>query len=328
MQRTIDGLSVTIVRKSIKNMHLRVLSPNGEIQITAPNRLSVSQIDRFVREKRGWIEARQQQLAARPVATDPAFVDGQTVYLWGGSYTLRLEEAARGRSALQRGQEIVLSVHPEDDTSQRESLLNDFYREALSERIAARLPLWEARTGLHPSAWQIKNMKTRWGTCNTATRKIWLNLQLVKQPPVCLDYVIAHELAHLRGVAREDEANFCAVVACMESGDEDYRYSGALLAYIYLGNALYRADYDAWREVYSTLSENVRADLRANNDYWARFETPAADVSEKVYESFLQTYGDDRGMQSYGACVDLLTVYYLDTEEGLLCAKGAVSDAD
>ena len=198
MQRTIDGLCVTIVRKSIKNMHLRVLSPNGEIQITAPNRLPLSQIDRFVREKRGWIAARQQQLAARPVATDPAFVDGQTVYLWGGSYTLRLEEAARGRSALQRGQEIVLSVHPEDDTSQRESLLNDFYREALSERIAARLPLWEARTGLHPSAWQIKNMKTRWGTCNTATRKIWLNLQLAKQPPVCLDYVIAHELTHLR----------------------------------------------------------------------------------------------------------------------------------
>lgn len=198
MQRTIDGLSVTIVRKSIKNMHLRVLSPDGEIQITAPNRLPLSQIDRFVREKRGWIEARQQQLAERPAATNPAFADGQTVYLWGGSYTLRLEEASRGRSALQRGQEIVLSVHPEDDTSQRESLLNDFYREALSNQIAARLPLWEARTGLHPSAWQIKNMKTRWGTCNTATRKIWLNLQLAKQPPVCLDYVIAHELTHLR----------------------------------------------------------------------------------------------------------------------------------
>ena len=198
MQRTIDGLSVTIVRKSIKNMHLRVLSPDGEIQITAPNRLPLSQIDRFVREKRGWIEARQQQLAERPAATNPAFADGQTVYLWGGSYTLRLEEASRGRSTLRRGQEIVLSVHPEDDTSQRESLLNDFYREALSNQIAARLPLWEARTGLHPSAWQIKNMKTRWGTCNTATWKIWLNLQLAKQPPVCLDYVIAHELTHLR----------------------------------------------------------------------------------------------------------------------------------
>lgn len=133
--------------------------------------------------------------------------------------------------------------------------------------------------------------------------------------PVCLlSSTIAHELAHLRGVAREDEANFCAVVACMESGDDEYRYSGALLAYIYLGNALYSADYDAWHEVYSSLSEAVRADLTANNAYWKQFETPAADVSEKVYESFLQTYGDDRGMQSYGACVDLLTVYYLNAE--------------
>ena len=133
--------------------------------------------------------------------------------------------------------------------------------------------------------------------------------------PACLlPSTIAHELAHLRGVAREDEANFCAVVACMESGDDEYRYSGALLAYIYLGNALYSADYDAWKEVYSSLSENVRADLTANNAYWKQFETPAADVSERVYESFLQTYGDDRGMQSYGACVDLLTVYYLNAE--------------
>lgn len=133
--------------------------------------------------------------------------------------------------------------------------------------------------------------------------------------PVCLlPSTIAHELAHLRGVAREDEANFCAVVACMESGDDEYRYSGALLAYIYLGNALYSADYDAWHAVYSSLSEAVRADLTANNAYWKQFETTAADVSEKVYESFLQTYGDDRGMQSYGACVDLLTVYYLNAE--------------
>jgi hypothetical protein len=134
--------------------------------------------------------------------------------------------------------------------------------------------------------------------------------------PACLlPSTIAHELSHLRGVAREDEANFCAVFACMESGDADYTYSGALLAYIYLGNALCDADYDAWYAVYSSLSENVRADLKVNNAYWKQFETPAADVSEKVYESFLETYGDDRGMQSYGACVDLLVIYYLTAAE-------------
>ena len=72
----------------------------------------------------------------------------------------------------------------------------------------------------------------------------------------------------------------------MESGDEDYRYSGALLAYIYLGNALYRADYDAWREVYSTLSENVRADLRANNDYWARLKRPRRTCPKRCMNRF------------------------------------------
>ena len=150
MQRTIDGLSVTIVRKSIKNMHLRVLSPNGEIQITAPNRLSVSQIDRFVREKRSWIERRQQILAARPAPTCPDFSDGQTVYLWGESRRLRLEPAARGRNAFLRDQDIVLQVHPGDTPAQRQALLNSFYRAQLDARIRACLPYWEGKTGLHP----------------------------------------------------------------------------------------------------------------------------------------------------------------------------------
>ena len=129
--------------------------------------------------------------------------------------------------------------------------------------------------------------------------------------PACLlPSTIAHELAHLRGVAREDEANFCAVVACMESGDEDYRYSGALLAYIYLGNALYSADYDAWREVYSTLSENVRADLRANNAYWAQFRGVVSKVSDTVYDGFLKSNGDTDGSKSYGVVTDLLVAYF------------------
>lgn len=198
MQLIIDGLPVSVIRKSIKNMHLRVLSPTGDVQITAPNRLPQASIERFVREKRSWIARQQQKIAAHPTATSPDFLDGQTVYLWGRTYTLCLEPAVKKRQAFLRGQDIVLQIHPEDAAAQREALLNGFYRQTLSAQIAARLPVWEAGTGLHPAAWQIKNMKTRWGTCNTASRKIWLNLQLVKQPPICLDYVLVHELTHLR----------------------------------------------------------------------------------------------------------------------------------
>ncbi len=88
------------------------------------------------------------------------------------------------------------------------------------------------------------------------------------------------------------------------------------MAYVYLGNALHGADYEAWREIAVSLNEDVRRDLAVHNDYWSRFETKAAEVHEKVYEVFLETYGDDRGMQSYDACVDLLVIYYLDAASG------------
>lgn len=131
--------------------------------------------------------------------------------------------------------------------------------------------------------------------------------------PTCLlGSTIAHELAHQRGVAREDEANFVGIMACMESGDPDFIYSAALLAYVYLGNELYTVDYNAWQTVYASLNGLVLQDLRDNNNYWKQYETKAADVSEKVYEVFLQTYGDDRGMRCYDACVDLLVIWYLD----------------
>lgn len=129
-------------------------------------------------------------------------------------------------------------------------------------------------------------------------------------PLTLLPATIAHELAHQRGVAAEDEANFAAVLSSLENGQEDYVYSAAVMAYIYLGNALHRADYDRWKAVYDSLSEEVHRDLRAHNAYWDRFETPVKEVSDKVYSAFLETYGDDRGLQSYGACVDLLVAYY------------------
>lgn len=132
----------------------------------------------------------------------------------------------------------------------------------------------------------------------------------IKSPAALLPATLAHELAHQRGVAAEDEANFVAILACLESGEPEFVYSAALLAYIHLGNALHSADYDAWAELYGSLCEEARADLNANNEYWARYKTKTAEVSEAVYTSFLVNNGQELGMKSYGACVDLLVSYY------------------
>jgi hypothetical protein len=131
-------------------------------------------------------------------------------------------------------------------------------------------------------------------------------------PDCLIPSTVAHELAHQRGVASEDEANFVAVLASLKSENAVYCYSAALLAYIHLSNALYKADRDLWSEVYATLGTDVQNDIKQNNEYWAKYKTKVSQASETVYTGFLQSYGDDRGLQSYGDCVDLLVAYYYD----------------
>lgn len=131
-------------------------------------------------------------------------------------------------------------------------------------------------------------------------------------PEALFASTVAHELSHQRGVAKEQEANFVAVLASLKSGDADYCYSASLLAYIHLGNALAGVDPAALGMIAAGLSEGAKADLRENNAYWARFDTPVQTVTNGVYEGFLQSYDQTLGMRSYGACVDLLVSYYLD----------------
>lgn len=136
--------------------------------------------------------------------------------------------------------------------------------------------------------------------------------------PVCLlPATVAHELAHVRSVAPEQTANFLAVVACQESGDVWYEYSGALLAYIHLSNALYGEDKGLWDAIYHGLDPRVQADLKANNAYWARYQdTHLSKAANSAYEGFLKSYGQSLGVKSYGAVVDLLAAYYGPSAKG------------
>lgn len=130
--------------------------------------------------------------------------------------------------------------------------------------------------------------------------------------PACLlPSTCAHEMAHQRGIASEQECNFIAVLACVNSGNPAYIYSGWLMGYIYLGNALYRAEPDAYWEIRDTLAPAVLTDMEENNTYWEQFRgTPVQKASNTVYDGILKSYGEERGMQSYGAMVDLLAAYY------------------
>lgn len=132
-----------------------------------------------------------------------------------------------------------------------------------------------------------------------------------KMPQCLMPATIAHELSHQHGVASEQEANFVGIMACMKSGYTDYRYSGALLAYIHLSNALYKEDITLWKKTRKMLSHPVLEDIHYNNAYWKQYKsTTAAKASDVTYNKFLKSYGQKLGTKSYGAVVDLLIVYY------------------
>lgn len=132
--------------------------------------------------------------------------------------------------------------------------------------------------------------------------------------PACLlPATVAHELAHQRGIASEQECNFLGVLASTTSGLPAYEYAGWLSGYIYLGNALYREDPEAYWAIRDAMPDTVKADLAYNNAYWAQFQDSVVQtVSNRVYDGLLKAYGDERGIQSYGTVVDLLVVYYRD----------------
>lgn len=135
----------------------------------------------------------------------------------------------------------------------------------------------------------------------------------VDSPACLLPSTVAHELAHQRGIAWEQECNFLGVLASVTSGMPDYVYSGWLLGFIHLGNALYETDPEAYWAIRNALPETVRADLRDNNAYWDQFRDNVVEkVSDTVYDAALKSYGDANGMKSYSMVVELLVAYYKD----------------
>lgn len=198
MHTQIQGISVEIIKKNIKNMHLYVQPPDGKVQVTAPKHFSDESILMFVRTKIGWIKKQQAKLEKQPRQTERQYVSGETLYVLGRQYYLKVEYSYKGYSLVLSGDRAILTVRKESTAKQRDAFVREWYRNVLKTEIEKLLPKWEKKTGLYSERWQIKYMVTRWGTCNTSTKKLWFNLQLAKKPIECIEYVILHELAHLK----------------------------------------------------------------------------------------------------------------------------------
>jgi hypothetical protein len=192
----VAGIPVEVHRKKIKHLHLYVKPPSGHALATAPARMTDAAILAFLETKADWLTKHVAKFTGRPAAAPAEYADGETLWVWGVPYALQTVPGSRYALTLS-GTEALFTVRPGSTKEQRAKFVIAWYRGLLTAEIARRLPAWELTTGLHAAAWQTRDMKTRWGTCNTKTKKLWFSVQLAKKPPACLDYVLLHELLHL-----------------------------------------------------------------------------------------------------------------------------------
>ena len=179
-------------------MHLQIKPPNGQVVISAPLSMDDKAIEVYARTNLGWIKKQIEKFQQQPRSAKRQYVSGETMYIWGKQYYLSFVPDSRKNSFKIQGNSIVLSMRKNSTVKQREKYIREQYRRLLKGETEKILPKWEQITGLHCESWQIKYMITRWGTCNTEKKKLWFNLQLAQKPVECLEYVILHELIHLK----------------------------------------------------------------------------------------------------------------------------------
>lgn len=193
---TVSGLGIDVIYKDIKNLHISVYPPVGRVRVAAPHRLDEDAIRLAVVQRLPWIKKQREQLRNADRQTERRIVSGETHYVWGDR--LRLDASRHGRSRVTVAGNTLWLTAPEDyDEDQRRAVLDDWYRKELKAAVPPLLAKWQPIVGEEATKFVVRHMKTKWGACQTKSRSIWLNPELAKKNPRCLEYIVVHELSHL-----------------------------------------------------------------------------------------------------------------------------------
>lgn len=195
---TVDNIEIHLIKKNIKNLHLSVLPPDGSVRISAPKEVNDETIRLFAVSKLSWIKKQRAKFKRQERQPEREFVSGESHYFLGQRYLLNVIYTNKRRqgAAIRNKTYLDLFVRENSGKEQRRKVMREWYRSELKALIPPLISKWEPIIGVEVKSWGVKRMKTKWGSCNIAAKRIWLNLELAKKNPACLEYIVVHEMVH------------------------------------------------------------------------------------------------------------------------------------
>lgn len=238
MHETIElgDVVVVLTRKDVKHTHLTVHPPTGRVTLVAPRATRTEVARAYAISKLGWIRNQRVKLDAQAREAPRQFVERESHYLWGRRYLLSIAEVDGKPAVKLNHRRLILQVRPGSSPERRAEVMHEWHKAMLHAIVPGLIRKWEAKLGVNASGYFLQRMKTKWGSCNPAKRRIRLNTELVKKPKDLLEYVVVHEMAHLLEPSHGDR-----FVAILERHWPQWRESRAELNSWPLGS-------EAWRE--------------------------------------------------------------------------------
>ncbi len=203
---TVNGLAVKVIRKKIKNLHLAVYPPEGSVRIAVPEIIDDEAVRMAIISKFGWIKRQIKSFADQSRQSVRELITRESHYYLGRRYLLDIVYTEkRPFIEIRNKKTLVLSINKDTGLEEREKLLLHWYRKELKQILPSIIRKWETISGLQVNAYGIKRMKTKWGSCNPIPKRIWLNLELIKKPINCIEYIVVHEMVHFLERTHNDQ---------------------------------------------------------------------------------------------------------------------------
>lgn len=194
----VNKIKAEVLFKDIKCVRLRVCSPDGTVKVSAPRGVSLSTVEAFVAKNGEWIGQQQDRIRSRQgIIKVPVYAERDSHPIWGKTYLVSLKHTDEKPGVELRNGWLRLNIPRDCTEGDRQRLVKNWEREMLRAAIPPLIALWEPIMGVRVDRFFIQNMKTRWGSCNLTRRSIRINLELIRKPVECLEYVVVHEMIHL-----------------------------------------------------------------------------------------------------------------------------------